>query len=41
MDITEQAIRIVKHGGQIPLDLFYRLMEQGIDVTALEKKYGQ
>lgn len=41
MNLTEQAIRLLKHGQQIPLDMFYRLMEQGIDVTALEKKFGQ
>lgn len=40
MDIEAVAIIMLKRGQKLPLDLAYRLMERGIDVTALEKKYG-
>jgi hypothetical protein len=40
MDLEAVAIIMLKRGQQLPLDMAYRLMERGIDVTALEAKYG-
>jgi len=34
------AIVLLKRHQHLPLDLAAKLLAQGIDVTALEKKYG-
>lgn len=34
------AIRLLKAGEPLPLDLVYRLVERGIDVSELERRFA-
>lgn len=40
MDLEILALIMIKRGQQLPLDIAFRLMERGIDVTALEAKHA-
>lgn len=39
MNDVNRAIQLITNDEPIPLDLFASLLEQGIDVSELERKY--
>lgn len=40
MNDVNQAIELIKNDEPVPLDLFAKLMQQGIDLSELERKYN-
>ena len=39
MNDVNEAIQLIKNGDPVPLDLFAMLMEQGVDLSELERKF--
>jgi hypothetical protein len=39
MNDVNEAIQLIKNGDPVPLDLFAKLMEQGVDLSELERKF--
>jgi len=39
--MVARAIRLLKRGEPLPLDLVYGLLNKGVDVSYLERKYAE
>lgn len=39
-DLIAQAVNHLRQGQPIPVDVYFRLVEQGYDVSALEAEYN-